>query len=248
MPNVCSCAGCYSNKTGHPSKAAFRIPQGSDLKDRWLKFINRKDLTGEMKYVYVCELHFEEQYLNRTNSRLRLHNAKRPIPTIFSQQIQEKKPSLIPNLTTPRKPPKERIFRPDEKDSKAYKDLTIEKFEDIDEQLLKFLDKSYQFQRNEDNVVFYKIEVNKISVPKVTECIRIDTYRRVKLFYNDCPVPLPQWFREKSCLLTSATQLENFPPYMRAKNEKFSSSLAAELEQIRYNKLPAYSISISSSL
>ena len=141
MPNVCSCVGCYSNKAGHSSKAAFRIPRDPDLKERWLKFLNRKDLAGEIKYVYVCELHFEEKYLNRTNTRLRLYNAKKPVPTIFSQDLQVNKRSLLPNLTTPRKPPKERIFRPDEKDSKIYKELTIEKFEDVNENLLKFLDR-----------------------------------------------------------------------------------------------------------
>ena len=58
------------------------------------------------------------------------------------------------------------------------------------------------------------------------------------------PGHCPNGFVKKNCIVTSATQLENFPPYMRAKNEKFSSSLAAELEQIRYNKLPSYSTSI----
>ena len=91
MPNICSCVGCFSNKPGQRKKAAFRLPKDPDLKERWLKFLNRKDVNDDMKYVYVCDLHFEEKYLNRANvHRIRLNNAMKPIPTIFPHDLQEK--------------------------------------------------------------------------------------------------------------------------------------------------------------
>ena len=48
------------------------------------------------------------------------------------------------------------------------------------------------------NVVFHKTEENDLSVPKFTDCIRIDDKLHVRLFYNRYPVPLPSWLRDKS--------------------------------------------------
>ena len=81
-------------------------------------------------------------------------------------------------------------------------------------------------------------------MPIVSKCIRINSDLTVKLYYKDCPVPLPQWFRNTGCKLTSATQLENFPSYIRGKSEEHSSPLAAELENIRYMHHPTYSTSV----
>ena len=73
-----------------------------------------------MKYLYVCELHFEEKFLNRSKQRVRLVNAKKPVPTVLPQSLQEKK-SLLQTNTTPRKLPKQRVFRQDEISSTAYR-------------------------------------------------------------------------------------------------------------------------------
>ena len=61
MPNICSCVGCFSNKPGQPKKAVFRLPKEPDLKERLLKFLSRKDVNDDMKYVYVCDLNFEDK-------------------------------------------------------------------------------------------------------------------------------------------------------------------------------------------
>ena len=61
-----------------------------------------------------------------------------------------------------------------------------------------------------DNVVYYKMEENNRSVPKITDSIRIDDKLCVQLFHNKYPIPLSSWLRYKSCTLNSAIQLENF--------------------------------------
>ena len=55
------------------------------------------------------------------------------------------------------------------------------------------------------SLVFYSKKTMTISpsTPEVTECIKIDKELHVKLFFKDCPVPLPQWFRQGTdCRLT----------------------------------------------
>ena len=53
------------------------------------------------------------------------------------------------------------------------------KFESIDETLAP---PGYTIAKYEDHIVFYKIEHNELSIPQVTECIRIDDKLHVKLY------------------------------------------------------------------
>ena len=41
---------------------------------------------------------------------------------------------------------------------------------------------------------FFKLLKNELSIPEVSECIRIDKDLHMKLFYKGSPLPLPQWF------------------------------------------------------
>ena len=72
MVNICAVCYCFSNKPGHPSKTAFKIPKDLEQRRKWLKFLNRQDLSENMKYIYKCELHFEEKFLIRNENRVRL--------------------------------------------------------------------------------------------------------------------------------------------------------------------------------
>ena len=78
-----------------------------------------------MKYIYICELHFEEKFMNRNENRVRLINVRNPVPTIFPIEIEKK--SLLPNLITPRKSPTVRKFQNDKQKLDVYK-KTIFKF------------------------------------------------------------------------------------------------------------------------
>ena len=55
----------------------------------------------------------------------------------------------------------------------------IMKFESIDENLTP---PGHTIAKYEDHIVFYKIEHNELSIPQVTECIRIDDKLHVKLY------------------------------------------------------------------
>ena len=49
--------------------------------------------------------------------------------------------------------------------------------------------------KHDDHVVLYKILkkilLNELSIPKITECIKVDDNLDIKLFYKGCSAPLP---------------------------------------------------------
>ena len=59
--NVCSVYKYFSNKAGHPTKAAFKMPKDLARRKSWLKVLYREDLSGDVRLI----------------------NAKSPVPTIF---------------------------------------------------------------------------------------------------------------------------------------------------------------------
>ena len=54
----------------------------------------------------------------------------------------------------------------------------------------------YTFRKNDDHVLFCKLEENKMSVLEVTDCIRIDSELHVQPFFKGAPVLLTQWIRQ----------------------------------------------------
>ena len=72
----------------------------------------------------------------------------------------------------------------------------------------------YTFRKNDDHVLFYKLEENKMSILEVTDCIKIESELHVQPFFKGAPVPLPQWFRHgRDCRLSCKSMLKNFPAY-----------------------------------
>ena len=178
MVNKCSVYGCKSNNyTGHESRTVFGLQRIKDeeLKKRWFKFVNRKDLDVNSTSIFVCDKHFEEKYVNKNEKRPRLINDANPVPTIHPEGVYENVPSCQPTPSRARKPPKERIYRPDEILSKEFQMLQVNNFESVDESLLKYLHTDYQCKRYEDHVIYFKTEANELSVPEVTECIELIT-------------------------------------------------------------------------
>ena len=51
-----------------------------------------------------------------------------------------------------------------------------------------------------------KVNLVKKRAPEVTECIEIDKELHAKLFFKDCPVPLPHWLpsnkKKHACKIT----------------------------------------------
>ena len=108
---------------------------------------------------------------------------------------------------------------------------------------LQYLDEGYLCSTCEDHIVFYKMEKTTASILVVTESIRIDAKLHVQLYFKGCP--LPPWFREgRNCKLTSLTQLENFPSFIRATSELISDSISEELQHGRFMKKGHYSTAL----
>jgi len=242
MVNKCRVLGCTTNYQGHESAAVFKLPKNEEVKQRWIKFLNRKDV-HELKNVFVCEKHFEEKYLKRNDDRVRLINSLFPVPTLCTG-TNEQSYSVLPSNLALRKPPAERVFQQDE--LKKFKDYdSIYSFSDIDESLLKVIQNDFQFSKFDDHAVFYKIEWNDLSVPNVTYCIRVDCDLHVKLFYKGSSLPLPAWFRKngRHNKLTSKSMFQNLLPYIKGEVEKHGR-IFEELHEIRYQKQPVYSASL----
>ena len=55
-----------------------------DIRNRWIKFVNRKDWEPSSSSV-VCSKHFEDKYLKKgeQGKRFRLKKKLKPIPTIY---------------------------------------------------------------------------------------------------------------------------------------------------------------------
>ena len=82
----------------------------------------------------------------------------------------------------------------------------------------------YTFRKNDDLVLFYKLEENEMSIPEVTDCIRIDSELHVQPFFKGASVPLPQWLRHgRDCRLSRKSMLKNFPAYLQSRKELYSS-------------------------
>ena len=61
--NRCNVVECKYKKDA----AVFKVPKKNpELKEKWFKFLTRKDLPQE-NYLFKCEHHFEEKYLKKEN-------------------------------------------------------------------------------------------------------------------------------------------------------------------------------------
>ena len=65
MVNKCSVFGCSTNFKGHEGGTVFNLHSLKDieLKKKWIKFINRKDIDLQSECVFVCVKHFEEKFI-----------------------------------------------------------------------------------------------------------------------------------------------------------------------------------------
>ena len=186
---------------------------------------------------------FDEKVMRRNEKQPRLIKSALPVPTIQPVGVYDETPSCRPLPSTSRKPPTQRIFQEDEMDQYR-KAFHVTSFEDVDESLLNFLDSGYRFAKHGDHAVLYKFVLNELSIPQITECIRIDSSLHVKLFYKNSPVPLPPWFRKgTNCTFKSKDMLTNFSSYIRETSEKWGDVLD-EIQQIRYMKAPVYSANL----
>ena len=204
MVNKCSVYRCYTNHAGHQSGIVFGLKsvKNADLKNKWLKFCNRPELTTENS-VFICEKHFEEKYIKRNKNISRLIKSLNPIPTIQPVGVYEEKPSCLPRIETSRKPPTKRVFRQDEL-SNFQSNFKENTFDDIDESLLKLMDKDYRCSCYENHAVFYKLVTDALSIPQIQSALELTLDLTVKLSFKGSPIPLRDWFRRGTCCRLSS--------------------------------------------
>ena len=108
MVNKCYVFGCRSNYKGEEIVPVFSFRSNEDIKDRWIKFVNRKDWQPTSSAV-ICIKHFEGKFLKKGEheKRFRLIKTLKPIPTIYPAST---KTSFTYKVSLPRKSPKKRVF------------------------------------------------------------------------------------------------------------------------------------------
>ena len=159
MPYKCVVPKCESNYASSIYKGegvfpTFEFPgeDRHDLRQKWIRFVNRADWEPSEK-SRICIKHFEEKFLNRGTQRCRLVKKLDPVPTIYPAAVLEHPSSLPTKPTTTRKPPATRVFREDEIMDYTEK-FSIKSFEDL---LTKTCLEGYQVKRTENAIVYYHI-------------------------------------------------------------------------------------------
>ena len=79
--------------------------------------------------------------------------------------------------------------------------------------------------------------------PEITVCIRVDESLHVRQCHRSSPLPLPPWFRQSQCKLTSKGMLQNLQRNIEQESELFGDVLD-ELRQLKFKKSPVYSANI----
>ena len=134
------------------------------------------------------------------------------------------KNSEINNATSPfcipRRTPRKRLYQEDQYESFISKD-SVKDSKCLNES---FSISGYTFRKNEDHVLFYKLEENEMSIPEVIDCIRIDSELHVQPFFKGVSIPLSQWFRHgRDCRFSCKNMLKNFPAFLQSRKELYSS-------------------------
>ena len=97
----------------------------------------------------------------------------KPVPTIFDPKKVISKNSEINNVTPPicipRRTPRKRLYQEDQYES------FISKYSVKDSKCLNgsFFLSGYTIRKNDDHVLFYKLEENEMSIPEVIDCMII---------------------------------------------------------------------------
>ena len=84
MVNKFCVVGCRSNYKGEETVPVFSFPSDEDIRNRWIKFVNRKDWQPTSSAV-ICIKHFESKFLKKGEheKRFKLIKTLKPIPTIY---------------------------------------------------------------------------------------------------------------------------------------------------------------------
>ena len=97
MPFKCSVVNCRSGYSYGPSKVMFAFPKQDELRQKWVKFLNREAFTVTQS-SRICIEHFEEKYIITHAFKTRLNMKLNPIPTICPSSIPKSQQAFISPL------------------------------------------------------------------------------------------------------------------------------------------------------
>ena len=113
--------------------------------------------------------------------------------------------------------------------------------EDIDVACVTALGEGLTSIRRKDQLIIYKLEINQFKIPEVTISIDVSKNLRVKLYYKNVLVPLPEWFRQgRNTFLTSKSVISNFVSYLNERSEE-QHKILDEINRLRLQKQTTYS-------
>ena len=128
----------------------------------------------------------------------------KPVQTIIDPKKVISKKSEINNVTSPicipRKTPRKRLYQEDQYESFISKD-SVKDSKCLNES---FSPSRYTFRKNDDHVLFYKLEENEMSIPEVIDRIRIDSELHVHFFSKGYLSHYPNGFAMEEIVVSLA--------------------------------------------
>ena len=90
----------------------------------------------------------------------------------------------------------------------------------------------YTFRRNDDHVLFYKLEENKMSIFEVTD---YQSWLRITCltFFQGGACPITPMVSPRDCRFSSKSVLKNVPAYLQSRSE-LHSSVFEEIHERRF--------------
>ncbi|XP_072948021.1 uncharacterized protein [Epargyreus clarus] len=78
----CSVYGCLNTNSRNPELSFFQIPIEEEVRLKWLKIIDRQDLSHiSTRHIFVCQAHFRAEDVSMTSSRKVLR--KKSLPSLY---------------------------------------------------------------------------------------------------------------------------------------------------------------------
>ena len=113
-----------------------------------------------------------------------------PVPTLHTAEAM-KRPSTLPNTSSPRKAPKVQIYQEDELSNFQHKDV-ISCFADL---CTRNAPKGYCYHKTDHYIINYNFVFHKeSSFLSIREAIKVDQSLHVQIQLSGKPVPLSSWF------------------------------------------------------
>ena len=217
LVNKCTVSGCLTNHANGEKGTVFDLPKDKDQQIKQPSSLNRNDLETQ-KHVFACYKHFANHLVKKNNHRHRLICSMNPFPTILpasqsTTNVSEAERERL-NTNTSRKPLTARVLRQDE--LQIFKQMdTIGNLEEIDDICIKSLGDGFTSLNRNGHLIIFRLETNISNVPEVTHCIDFSTDLRVKLYFKNVTVPLPEWLIQgRNTFLTSKPMIVYFISYL----------------------------------